>query len=432
MFARPCARLMRPISRAAIMYDQAARHALPMWGRSRPAMRTNFMQKPSEVSPDAPPMTLSMPVKAVLAGMVLSGVGATFVSMGAPRTPEEHEEAIAMDERILNYDDSNVLAAYWFRACDRVSEFIKGFSDPTSKKLLPDMLPEPYQRPYTLVIEMEDFLIHSSWDIKSGWKTAKRPGVEYFLAYMSQFFEIVIYTHASPFYAEPILAKLDPNGFIMYRLYRDSTKYINGHHVKSVKSLNRDPKRTIVLDHDALSYQLDEDNGLQLSKWTGKPGDRELADIIPFLQTLVQSGVDDVRPVLAYYKGKDVITTFRENQEATKRAVDEQRRKEAEDQREAQGKGLWGVLGSGAGAGAGADSQQVLPGAQGMPDAGAAPDVGMTAVAEPGNMEGEEAPKKTLWTYLFGTADEQAAAMQQQQAMMAQMGEPNQNPSGGK
>lgn len=27
-----------------------------------------------------------------------------------------------------------------------------------------------------------------------GWRTAKRPGVDYFLAYLSQFYEIVIFT----------------------------------------------------------------------------------------------------------------------------------------------------------------------------------------------------------------------------------------------
>ena len=28
----------------------------------------------------------------------------------------------------------------------------------------------------------------------NGWRTAKRPGVDYFLAYLSQFYEIVIFT----------------------------------------------------------------------------------------------------------------------------------------------------------------------------------------------------------------------------------------------
>lgn len=56
-------------------------------------------------------------------------------------------------------------------------------------------------------------LVHSSWDVSScapsraetvadpfglqiehGWRTAKRPGADYFLAYLSQFYEIVLFT----------------------------------------------------------------------------------------------------------------------------------------------------------------------------------------------------------------------------------------------
>ena len=32
-----------------------------------------------------------------------------------------------------------------------------------------------------------------------GWRTAKRPGVDYFLAYISQFYEVVIFT-SQPYY----------------------------------------------------------------------------------------------------------------------------------------------------------------------------------------------------------------------------------------
>lgn len=32
-------------------------------------------------------------------------------------------------------------------------------------KLLPDPLPEPYQRPFTLVINLDDTLVHSTWDV---------------------------------------------------------------------------------------------------------------------------------------------------------------------------------------------------------------------------------------------------------------------------
>ena len=86
------------------------------------------------------------------------------------------------------------------------------------------MLPVPHQKPYTLLLSIDDLLVTSTWDVSSfvttvilnptpllsrvsrlnhtnnflqrqhGWRTAKRPGVDYFLAYLSQFYEIVIFT----------------------------------------------------------------------------------------------------------------------------------------------------------------------------------------------------------------------------------------------
>lgn len=41
----------------------------------------------------------------------------------------------------------------------------------------------------------------------------------------------------------PILDSLDPNGYIMYRLVRDATDFIDGHHVKNLDCLNRDLKK---------------------------------------------------------------------------------------------------------------------------------------------------------------------------------------------
>jgi hypothetical protein len=41
------------------------------------------------------------------------------------------------------------------------------FNKPAFDKLLPDPLPAPHQRPYTLLIDLEGFLVHSSWDVSS-------------------------------------------------------------------------------------------------------------------------------------------------------------------------------------------------------------------------------------------------------------------------
>jgi import inner membrane translocase subunit TIM50 len=69
---------------------------------------------------------------------------------------------------------------------------------------LPDPLPAPYNRPFTLVVEMNDALSHLVWDKDKGWRVATRPGLKQFLSYLSRYYEIVIFTktpaHVSVFF----------------------------------------------------------------------------------------------------------------------------------------------------------------------------------------------------------------------------------------
>ena len=37
--------------------------------------------------------------------------------------------------------------------------------------LLPDILPEPYQRPYTLVVDLDGVLVHSKWTVRPRTRT---------------------------------------------------------------------------------------------------------------------------------------------------------------------------------------------------------------------------------------------------------------------
>lgn len=61
-----------------------------------------------------------------------------------------------------------------------------------------------------------------------------------FLAEMSQYFEIVIFTDEPNSYADPVLNRLDANHVIPYRLYRPETQYHQGKHVRDLSKLNRD------------------------------------------------------------------------------------------------------------------------------------------------------------------------------------------------
>lgn len=49
----------------------------------------------------------------------------------------------------------------------------------------------------TLVLDLDDTLIHSDWTRGRGWKTFKRPGAEDFIRAMAQYYELVIPSHLS-------------------------------------------------------------------------------------------------------------------------------------------------------------------------------------------------------------------------------------------
>lgn len=205
---------------------------------------------------------------------------------------------------------------------DAIESKIRYFTEPSRDKLLPDPMPQ-YPGglpPRTLVLDLDETLVHSTWSRATGWKTAKRPGVDAFLAYMSSFYEIVVYTSAMPGYGEPILEKLDPNGYISHRLYRDATKYEKGVHLKDLSKLNRDLARTIIIDDDPNCFRLQPDNGIRVPPFTGDVNDRYLLDLIPFLEYIVKEDIPDVRPVIASYRGLDIPLEFSKRQQQLRSA----------------------------------------------------------------------------------------------------------------
>lgn len=119
----------------------------------------------------------------------------------------------------------------WNRARARLGDQLSYYNEPAFRKLLPDVDPM-FERPYTLVISMEDLLIHSEWTREHGWRMAKRPGVDYFLRYLSQYYELVLFTTQPSALAEPVIRKLDPYHIITWPLFREATLYENGEYVK--------------------------------------------------------------------------------------------------------------------------------------------------------------------------------------------------------
>lgn len=121
-------------------------------------------------------------------------------------------------------------SAVYARARARLSGALGYYTEPVFPKLLPDVDPAP---PYTLVLSLEDLLVHSEWTREHGWRFAKRPGVDFFLRYLCQYYELVIFTSLPLNSADPIIRKLDPFRIVMWPLFREATRYEKGQYVKA-------------------------------------------------------------------------------------------------------------------------------------------------------------------------------------------------------
>lgn len=71
----------------------------------------------------------------------------------------------------------------------------------------------------------------------------------------------------------------------MARLGRESTLLKNGKYIKDLSYMNRDLKDVVYVDFDDEKAEFHKDNVLILPRWEGDPGDRELYDIMPFLES---------------------------------------------------------------------------------------------------------------------------------------------------
>jgi len=205
---------------------------------------------------------------------------------------------------------------YLYRTFKELDYYKRLIREPSREKLLPDVMKYPYyQPPYTLVLELTDVLVHPDWTYKTGWRFKKRPGIEHFLENLNGLYEIVIYTAEQGMTVFPIIEALDPKNIIAYKLVRDATHFVDGHHVKNLDKLNRDLSKVIVVDWNYESVKFHPDNVFHVTRWGGNDDDTTLIDLAAFLRTIASSEIDDVRDVLKYYSNfDDPLATFRDKQ----------------------------------------------------------------------------------------------------------------------
>ena len=167
---------------------------------------------------------------------------------------------------------------------------------------LPKLPPEIENYTYTLVLDLDETLVHFFYT-PSGGTFLIRPYCFEFLEEMSKIFETVIFTAALKDYADSILDLLDPNKkFINHRLYRHHTSICGITFVKDLSKIGRDLNKTIIIDNLGDNFKLQPNNGIQIGTWLDDMKDTQLDDLGKILKDIVNRKPSDIRPIIKKFK----------------------------------------------------------------------------------------------------------------------------------
>ncbi|EDQ85004.1 uncharacterized protein MONBRDRAFT_34461 [Monosiga brevicollis MX1] len=124
----------------------------------------------------------------------------------------------------------------------------------------------------------------------------KRPFVDEFLEATGKLFEVVLFTASLPKYASPVSDRLDPQGFIQHRLFRQHCVFHENSYIKDLSRLGRNVDQCIIVDNAPSSYLFHPQNAVPIESWFDNPEDTALRDLIPFFTRLAE--LNNIYPAL--------------------------------------------------------------------------------------------------------------------------------------
>jgi len=257
-----------------------------------------------------------------------------------PREQEQHLAPTQSDASPVSHPETKQKKGFWASLCcccsssqpsttTTTTTVAPSSSDPTpppqsnstsptpvtitaqSQKFLLAPLPPEDVNKKTLVLDLDETLVHSSFkpipdpdfvmsieleNVIHKVYVRKRPGVDNFLRVVGENFEVVVFTASLAKYADPLLDILDRGRLVKKRLFREACVQHYGNYVKDLSHLGRPLTNVIIIDNSPFSYMFQPDNAIPITSWFNDKADRQLYDLLPFLEQLMY--VDDVCTLL--------------------------------------------------------------------------------------------------------------------------------------
>ena len=157
---------------------------------------------------------------------------------------------------------------------------------------------------FSLVLDLDETLIC----FKIGPEKNKgllriRPGLFPFLLNLKQYYELIIFTSATPEYADPLLQAIEKGEKIFdYKLYRQHTTIYNNECVKDISKIGRSLDKLIIVDNLPQNFRLQKENGIMIKAFWGE--DNYDTALFALCEILLRIAIefDDVRKGIIKYR----------------------------------------------------------------------------------------------------------------------------------
>ena len=204
-------------------------------------------------------------------------------------------------EEINDFFRKNILRVDNFEGSIMASSYLK------EKKLFKS-LPAPYltyppQKPYTLVLDLDETLVHFKIKTSKGGTLRARPFLFGFLEEMGQYYELIVWTSATEAYANSLINAVEHDKkYFDYILFREHATIIGEDFVKDLTRIGRNLNRIIIIDDMPQNFRLQKENGINIKPFFGDDmQDTALYELVPILKQIAQDG-NDVRIGLDKYR----------------------------------------------------------------------------------------------------------------------------------
>ncbi len=177
-----------------------------------------------------------------------------------------------------------------------------------------------------LILDLDETLIHSTkkelnypGDFKiDEYHVYQRPNLEQFIATCSSWFDLAVWTAASPSYANKIIEFIFPKSVELKFIFtgdrctrRYNSELMEAYYIKPLKKVKRrgfSLEQVLIIDDTPETFEKNYGNGILVKKYSGAREDDEFILLLKYLQAIAT--VENVRKIDKRGWRQSIITHY--------------------------------------------------------------------------------------------------------------------------